>query len=102
MVIDLARPDGCDRVVPVIDSAAVILAISVTRRQVELDDACLAVGYDLRTNLPAQFGEIGFLFSLARDQDQVGGVDRTDGFQRQPFRVAATDADQSKRKHGWP
>jgi len=86
--------------VPLIDATAIILPIAVALGQVELGDARLGIGENLCADRPAQRREIGFLRAFARDQDEVGGIDRADGLERQLIGIAATDPDQRQGKHG--
>jgi len=46
-----------------------------------------------------QVREVGYLRALARDQDEIGGVDRANRLQRKLLWIAASDADQSEREH---
>ena len=96
MRLDLARPHGSDGIVPVIDAAAIILAIDIAHRQIELDQPRCAAGQNLRANLPPQFGEIGLLLALARDQDEIGGIDGAHRRKRQLLGITAADTDQRK------
>src|SRR5580692_1133202 len=96
MACDLPRPRGGHRIVPRIDTGAVIVGSAVAPRQIELDDVRPAVGQDRSANRPPQLGKIGFLFALARDQHEIGGIDRADACERQLCGISTTDTDQGQ------
>src|SRR5262249_39289705 len=95
----LARPDRGHGIMPVVDTAAIVLALHVTNRQIEFDQARVAVRQHPRANFTPELGEIGFLLALARNEDEIGGVDGTDGRNRELLGGPATDADQRYREH---
>src|SRR5262249_11947433 len=97
--VDLARPSRGDGIVPVIDAAAIILAVGIAHGKIELDQSRSLARQNARADFPPQLGEVGLLLALARNEDEIGGVDRLDRSQRELRGITAADADQGKREH---
>ena len=72
----------------------------VAHRHIELGNTRSVVAENALANGPAQLGEIGFRCALARNQNEVGRVDCTDGGKRKLFRIAAANAYEGEREHG--
>ncbi len=47
---DLSPPRRCDGIMPIVDTAAIILALGIALRQVEFNDAGFVVRQNLRTD----------------------------------------------------
>ena len=102
MIGDRLRPGRGDRVVPIVHALAVIGLACVTHGKIELGNARGVVGEHIRADRPPEIGKIGFCRPLARDQNEIGGVDRADRSARELPGIAATDADQGERHHDDP
>lgn len=94
MIFDFSRPCRGDGVVPFVHALAIVLCVRVTHRQIELDDLGLVVGEHVGANGSPQVGKFRFLAALARNEDEIGRIDRADRGQRELLGIAAADADQ--------
>ncbi len=75
MACDRLRPGCGDRIVPIVHALAVVGLGCIAHGKIELGDARLVAGEHVRADRPPQIGEIRLRRPLARDQDEIGGVD---------------------------
>ena len=101
MACDRLRPGRGDGIVPIVYTFAVIRLAGVAHWQFELCDARLVVGQHVGTDRPPQFREIGLRGALARDQNEIGGVDRADRGKRELRGITTADAYQGERQHAF-
>jgi len=96
---DLSRPRRGNRIVPRVDAAAVVVTAGIALGQVEFDETRRIAVENLRADRAPEFGEIGFIRPLARNQDEIGRAKRADCRERQLFGITAANSDEGQREH---
>src|ERR1700745_2533176 len=66
MGFDLARPARRNRIMPIVDASAIILAIAVARRQVELHHPRRSIGQHIGADLAPEIGQTGLPRRMAK------------------------------------
>src|SRR5579872_304594 len=95
---DLPRPCRRNRIVPSVNTVPIILSARVALRQVEFNQPRSLAAESPRADGPPEVGEIGFIGSLAWNQNEIGRIDGADRRQRQLLGVATTNADERERR----
>ena len=99
MARDGGGPDLCDGIVPILDAPAIVRVGRVRAGHIKFRLYCQWVSDKCCADLAAQVGQIGLCLALARDQHQIGGVQRLDRLKGQVIGIAGADADQVQMDH---